>query len=220
MKKIFAKCALHSPYSVHPQNDAKNHIKTAMGLMTGFAFLVCTDYMVPPEIDNAIYDGNEKATMEYTNAIAELKDGVNNKTVGRSTNSLGEKDLSHLFRDFGASLIVDSRLNETQKAELIEEFERSLGSFYSYTGIHKPESEKISEASERTPMHLDEYNRAKAIAKNTKLNYTSYELTTSAFLLGILLSCGAFSLTGKYRKGLIRMSKGSPARAHGVASPH
>jgi len=173
-------------------------------------------------MDDTVKSGSEVAVQEYDDALDILSTYNAVSETGSPTglakilalSEAGEtsaEDKTDLrqtseFRElgygFGGSLIVDKRLSEKQKYDLVKKFENRIGEFEVYAGLDEPDYADLDEATARVTAQMDEHAYAQDIVeKSFKANDPVTSLSVGGgvagglFLLMLLASANLGRLT-------------------------
>jgi len=194
------------------------------GLIGAVAFLpgmLATEFL---PMDDTEKPGSEIAMQEYDAALDILTDYDKAKPANSAPSSLS-KLLSHgadaedvqtvetsSFRDteafkelsyqFGEALIVDQRLSEVQKYDLVQEFESQVGNFEKYTGLDEPDYADLDEATARITPEMDDRAFAENIVQlSFKVNQVGNagKISAGVFMTLLLLSSFAGANRGRLR---------------------
>ena len=175
-------------------------------------------------MDDTVKPGADIAVQEYDAALDILTNYDKDKPANAAPSSLS-KLLSHgaeagdaenvatqSFRDteafkelsyqFGEALIVDQRLSEVQKYDLVQEFESRVGDFEKYTGLDEPDYADLDEATARLTPEMDDRAFAENIVElSYKVNQgpTAGKISGGVFLALMLLSSLAGANRGRLK---------------------
>ena len=155
--------------------------------------LVGTVFMFPglyiaetQDMDNSLKPGNEIAIQEYADAIDILEGFDQNAEKYYTPSGLGDilsledkqrqrtdqtgivaEHFETLNHKFGESVILDQRLNEQQKYDLVHEFEKRVGDFEDLTGLYEPDYADLDEARAIVIGQKDDHETAQDIISTT-----------------------------------------------------
>lgn len=198
---------------------AKLGSSLAVGMLTVMGSIPVIEYL---PMDETVKPGSEAAVQEYNdaldilstyNAVSESGSPTGLAKIlalpeAGQTSAEDKADLRQTseFRElgygFGGSLIVDKRLSEKQKYDLVNAFENRIGEFEVYAGLNEPDYADLDEATARTTAQMDEHAYAQDIVKKSfKANdpATSFSVgggvAGGLFLLMLLASANLGRLT-------------------------
>ena len=197
------------------------------GVLGAFAFIPSMLAVEFLPMDDTVKPGAEIAAQEYDAALDILTEYDQAKPANSAPSSLS-KLLSHgadtedaqkvetpSFRDteafkelsyqFGEALIVDQRLSEVQKYDLVQEFESRVGDFEKYTGLGEPDYADLDDATVRLTPEMDDRAFAENIVElSYKVNQgpTAGKISGGVFLALMLLSSLAGANRGRLRSWL------------------
>lgn len=158
-RKDFAEVALE-------MNQEPLGMKGLLCALVGTVFMFPGLYIAETQdLDNSAKPGNEIAVQEYTDAIEILENFDQNAEKYYTPSGLGDilslenkqrqrtdqtgiaaEQFETLNSKFGESVILDQRLSEQQKYDLVHEFEKRVGDFEGLTGLYEPDYADIDEA--------------------------------------------------------------------------
>ena len=172
-------------------------------------------------MDDTAKPGAETALHDYGSALdilssyGEKNTGLNTPTglkeilvyggedvTESAANTKDSEEFLHLSHRFGESVIVDKRLSEQQKFDLVQEFESRIGEFEAFTGLNEPDYADLDEMSARVLHQVDDRTTARDIIhlsnekpgdRQTILN-TAGAGFTGTFLLLLLIGAGRKNL--------------------------
>ena len=185
LKKNFAKALLKTPYSENGKLGIRQNTFSALlvGIFSLFPTAFISEHM---PMDETQHVGSKQAMEQYNTAldylstqqktelnhtpsgidyIIQKKNGVIIETEDIIDKRLEDEKLQELTSRFGSSVIVDTRLNEKQKYELIQEFENRVGDFKALTSLRIPDFADIDEALEKTTKFSNEASLAKSVIR-------------------------------------------------------
>ncbi len=160
-------------------------------------------------MDDSERAGHEVALQEYTSVLDFLsenkppqaslkpssldylmeKQGIQSPQSGES--KLLDQELRDLSEKFGTSVVIDKRLNEEQKYDLIQEFESRVGGFEQLTGLDEPDYSDLDQGMERVTRYENERDYAEQVISGSNSgNNMDVVLGTGGALFALFLSMG------------------------------
>ncbi|TNE30950.1 MAG: hypothetical protein EP349_04650 [Alphaproteobacteria bacterium] len=134
------------------------------------------DDTVKPGAEAALHDYD--AALDILSSYGEKNTGLNTPTglkeilvyggedvTESAANAKESEEFLHLSHRFGESVIVDQRLSEKQKYDLVQEFESRIGEFESFTGLNEPDYADLDEMSARVLHQVDDRTTARDIIR-------------------------------------------------------
>lgn len=134
------------------------------------------DDTAKPGAETALHDYN--AALDILSSYGEKNTGLNTPTglkeilvhggedvTESAANPRESEEFLHLSHRFGESVIVDKRLSEQQKYDLVQEFESRIGEFEQFTGLDEPDYADLDEMSARVLHQVDDRTTARDIIR-------------------------------------------------------
>lgn len=207
--------------------DAPTEIKTVYVMLFGtVALFGSIPILENLPMDDTVKPGSEVAVQEYTNALDVLSEyrtehkagalnGVSKVLAHAAGNSEAEAkiptpemmaEFQQMGEDFGGSLIVDTRLSEQQKYDLVQAFESRIGEFEVYTGLQEPDYADLDESKSWVDPVRDEYAYAEQLIERSYRpnTLTGSLLSGAGVVFGMLM---LYMFAGANREHLSNVAK-------------
>lgn len=204
LKQKFANKVLGSVFD--QKMDVVLGISLGLGVMGVLPGMMVAENVPMDDSDRA---GHEVAMQEYTSVLDFLAENEPPK-VSLKPSSLdyllekqggqqpepeeskySDAELRELSKKFGVSVVIDQRLNEEQKYDLIQEFESRVGGFEQLTGLDEPDYNDLDQGMERVTRYENERDYAEQVISGSNSgNNMDVVLGTGGVLFALFLSMG------------------------------